>query len=175
MDEYSCVRCLFCATGKEEAVVRAIHDRGLGRAIFPKRVKSIRQGHSWIDTMVPLLPGYVFVYGDQISASQRAELHEVHHVIRPLCYGSSDQDILVGRDLEFADWLWNLDGRVGAMKALQVGDKIEITDGVFKQLHGRITRMDRRRKTIHVELDTQGALRSIWLTYDIVEKLESQS
>lgn len=39
------------------------------------------------------------------------------------------------------------------MKALQIGDWIEITDGVFKELHGTIVKMDRRRKTFLVSLD----------------------
>ena len=59
------------------------------------------------------------------------------------------------------------------MKALQVGDEIQIVDGVFKSLNGVVARMDRRRKTIQVRLNTQGFIRQIWLTYQVVEKLEA--
>ena len=60
------------------------------------------------------------------------------------------------------------------MRALQEGDRVEIIDGVFKQLRGRITRMDRRRKTVRVELDTQGAIRHIWLSYEIVDRVDAE-
>ena len=50
------------------------------------------------------------------------------HVIRVLAYGDGS-DVLTGSDLEFIDWLWRLNGRIGVMHARQVGDSIEITDG----------------------------------------------
>lgn len=59
------------------------------------------------------------------------------------------------------------------MKALQIGDWSEITDGVFKQLHGTIVRMDRRRRTFLVSLDGSGSIRQIWLTYEVVEKRDA--
>ena len=93
-------------------------------------------------------------------------------VIRVLHYGDGQGD-LTGRDLEFADWIWRQDGRIGAMKALQIGDWIEITDGVFKELYGTIMKMDRRRKTFLVSLDGAGAVRQIWLTYEVVEKRDA--
>ena len=58
------------------------------------------------------------------------------------------------------------------LKAVQAGDRIRIVDGVFSQLQGTILRMDRRRRTVHVALDTHGAIRQIWLAYEIVEKLD---
>ena len=94
------------------------------------------------------------------------------YVIRVLSYGKG-QEALTGRDLEFADWIWRQDGRVGMMKALQIGDWIEITDGAFKALKGTIVKMDRRRKTFLVSLDGAGAVRQIWLTYEVVEKRDA--
>lgn len=174
MDEYSCVRCLFCHTGQEETVVKAIQENGWGRAIFPQRVKTLQRGRERIETLAPLVPGYVFVYSEQATV-RRDELRSLRHVIRVLAYGEAGKDELVGRDREFADWLWKLDGKIGVMKALQIGDSIKIIDGVFQQLRGTITQMDRRRQTIRVELDTQGAIRYIWLAYDIVDKLDAKA
>ena len=77
---------------------------------------------------------------------------------------------MAGRDLEFADWVWRNDGNIGAMRALQIGDWIEITDSVFKQLHGTIERMDRRKRTFLVSLGDEGVIRKIWLTYEVIEK-----
>ena len=169
MDEHGCVRCLFCNTGCEAAVVKAIHQNGWGRAIFPQRVKTIRKGNAWTETLSPLLPGYVFVYSGQANV-RRDELQGMQHVIRVLTYGDAKQDTLVGRDLEFAEWLWQLDGRIGIMKAMQSGDRVEIIDGIFKRLHGRIVRMDKRQRSVCVALETEGSPKKIWLAYEIVEK-----
>ena len=93
------------------------------------------------------------------------------YVIRVLTYGDGS-DTLMGRDLEFADWLWSLNGRIEVMQAVQIGDRIEIVDGVFKRLHGTITKMDRRLRTVRVSLETEGTPKQIWLAYEIVEKTD---
>lgn len=168
---YQTVRCLFCTTGKEELVVQAVEEKGWGKAIFPKRSSPVRKGRQWIEMFKPLLPGYVFVYSDRGQVRQRDFLN-LSHVIRVLSY-DGERDELTGRDLEFAGWIWQQRGRVGVMKALQIGDWIEITDGAFKQLHGTIVRMDRRRRTFLVSLNGEGAIKQIWLTYEVIEKRES--
>ena len=170
---YKYVRCLFCTTGKEEAVARGIEASGHGRALFPQRDKRFLVGRAWVERPVALLPGYVFVYSDEERAVYRS-FGAAQHIIRVLAYGGGD-DRLTGRDREFADWLWRLQGRVGVLKALEVGDRIEIVDGAFKQLRGRITKMDRRRRTVRVELDTSGAIRQLWLAYEIVDRVDADA
>lgn len=174
MAEYSCVRCLFCNTGRENAVARSVEQNGWGRAIFAERIKTIRRDGQTIETFVPLLPGYVFVYSDKMDTARRDELLGLRSVIRVLSYDAGGHDGLTGRDLEFADWLWRVNGRIGLLKALQVGDRIEIVDGILKQLHGTITKMDKRKRTVRIALDTEGAIREIWLAYDVVEKLDAK-
>lgn len=170
MDQYRTASCLFCTTGKEAYVVQAVEKHGWGRAIFPQRLRTMRVGKQWTETYIPLLPGYVFVYfdGDQVAYEKLAT---IEHVLRVLDYGAG-QHRLAGRDLEFADWIWRQGGKINAMKALQIGDWIEITDGMFKQLHGTILRMDRRRRSFLVSLEGAGAIQKIWLTYEVVEKRE---
>ena len=75
------------------------------------------------------------------------------YIIRVLTYGDGG-DALIGRDREFADCSGGCNGRVGVMQALQVGERVEIIDGVFKQLRGTITRhgqapQDRARPAGH--------------------------
>lgn len=173
MEGYTHVQCLFCETGKEKRVVEAIQEMRWGRAIFAQRVKVVWRGQQWVEDTTPLLPGYVFVYQDQEDEPYRNYM-SISHVIRVLMYGEG-QDKLTGRDLEFADWLWRVGGKIGVMQAVQEGDCIEITDGVFKALHGRIIRMNRRRKKVCVSLDTQGIPMQIWLSYELCEKREEQT
>lgn len=171
MENYLYVRCLFCETGKEKRVVDAIHEKQMGQAIFAQRVKTV-----WInreeyeEKISPLLPGYIFVYSDQEDISY-IDYQRLSGVIRVLAY-ENGSDKLLGRDLEFADWLWRQGGMIGIMKAVQIGDRVEIVDDVFKGLHGKIARMNRGRKNICVTLDTKAAPMKIFLSYKIVEKID---
>ena len=128
---------------------------------------------AWTEILFPLLPGYVFVYQSSDGHSHE-DFWGIPNVIRVLAYDDGS-DVLIGRDLEFADWIWRLGGRIGAMKATQIGDRIEITDGVFKSLRGTVTKMDRRRRTFRVALETEGTPKQIWLAYEIVEKIDEQT
>lgn len=168
MESYRHVRCLFCATGKEEGIVQLIHKDELGRAIFPRRMKRMVVDHVWKEQPVPLLPGYVFVFSDE-EIPQHERFSQIRNVYRVLTYGDGSEE-LKGRDLEFADWIWRFDGMIDVMKAVQIGDRVEIVDGAFKQLHGTITKMDRRRKTFRVQLNALGAQCEIWLSYDFIKK-----
>ena len=170
---YEFARCLFCKTGKEESIVQLIHKKGWGKALFPQRIKTIKRDGAWTEVPFPLLPGYVFVFQSLEDHSYR-DFWSLPNVIRVLTYDDGS-DVLIGRDLEFADWIWRLGGRIGTMQATQIGDRIEITDGVFKQLHGTITKMDRRRHTIRVALETEGTPKQIWLAYEIVEKIDQKA
>ncbi|MGN0183687.1 MAG: transcription termination/antitermination NusG family protein [Aristaeellaceae bacterium] len=170
MAEYGFVRCLFCKTGKEESIVRLIHEKGWGRVLFPQRIKTVMRDGAWTEVLFPLLPGYVFVYQSPGDGKNR-DFWGLPYVIRVLAYDDGS-DVLFGRDLEFADWIWRQDGRIGPMKAAQINDRIEITDGAFKNLRGTVTRMDKRRKTVRVALETLGAPKQIWLAYEIVERID---
>lgn len=172
MDGYHTARCLFCTVGKEESVAETVRRNDWGRAIFPKKAGLVRSGRQCIETLKPLLPGYVFVYSNEGQVCH-AELTAVRHVIRVLSY-ELGCDALTGKDLAFADWIWCNHGEIRAMKALQIGDWIEITDGLFKELHGTIVRMDRRRRSFLVSLEGVGIIRQIWLSYEVVKKLDVQ-
>lgn len=168
MTEYQVARCLFCTTGREARVVRLVEEQGLGVALFPQRIKTVMKNHCYVEEKTPLLPGYVFIYSDS-EEPIRDRLLRLPHVVRVLSYRDSDSDVLRGRDREFADWVWRTDGCIERARAIQVGDRVEIVDGLLKELHGKVIRMDRRRKTFLVELEGHGAFRNLWLSYEIVE------
>lgn len=167
MGDYTYARCLFCETGKEMYVVRAIEDGGWGRAIFGQRVRIIKRDGRWTEVESPLFPSYVFVYSD-LEDAHAADYRRVSHVLRVLSYENGDEH-LIGGDLEFADWLWRMNGRIDVLKAQQIGERIEIIDGAFKELHGTILRLNKRQNKMLVALDTQSIPMQVWLSYEIVE------
>lgn len=95
-------------------------------------------------------------------------------VIRPLGYGDGRRDYLVGSDLAFAQWVWQKEGNISHVKVVQKGDRIEIADGLFSRMRGTITRVDRRKQTCCVALDTDSIIRQVWLPYELVEPVAAQ-
>lgn len=170
MDNYMHVRCLFCETGKEKQVVKAIHDNQWGHAIFAQRTTIVWKNHEHKEEILPLLPGYVFVYANHEDISQ-ADYSRIPSVIRVLAY-ENGSDRLMGEDLEFANWLWHHGGKIGIMRAVQVGDRVEIIDDMFKGLRGTITRMNRTRRKVHVKLDTQSISMELSLSYKVIGREE---
>ncbi len=172
--EYTRVQCLFCQTGSEKKVTELINRYGWGRAIFGEKVKVVHKGHGQEERqLLPLLPGYVFVYmGGEISGGRQThrDYLGIDGVIRLLTYGETQQEELMGRDLVFADWLWRCGGRVEVMKAIRVGDRVEINDPLFKELQGTIVRMDRRKKSVTVKLESEAGDKFITLSYDVVQE-----
>ena len=170
MDSYTHVRCLFCETGKEKQVVHVIHENDWGRAIFAQRVRFIRKEKEWEKVEGPLLPGYVFVYSNREDISNIA-YQSIPHVIRMLVY-ENGIDQLTGSDRKFADWLWRINGEIGVIQTVQVGDRIKIADAMFGELHGEILRVNRRQKKIYVSLDTPSIPMHTWLAYEQIEEFK---
>lgn len=141
---------------------------GHGWALFPQRLKAVLSGGVWSLVPFPLLPGYVFVYSNEERAAYYG-FSGVRYILRTLTYADTRQDVLIGRDREFADWLWEWNGCVGALKVLKIGDRVEIADDAFRKLGGRITRIDRRRKAVRITFEPMSLFREIWLAYEWIE------
>ena len=170
MDRYEYARCLFCETGKEERVVRAIHENGWGRAIFARRIRYIKKDREWQKVGFPLLPSYVFVYAGQ-DEPRNTDYQKIPHVIRLLRYADGIAE-LTGSDLRFADWLWRMNGEIGVVQMVREGDRVEIADGMLRELHGTILRVNRRQRKIYVAIDTQSISMRTWLAYEQVERID---
>lgn len=169
-ERYEEARCLFCETGKEKRVVHAIGENGWGRAIFARRIRYIKKNGDWEKVEFPLLPGYVFVYTER-DERQAREYQKIPHVIRALRY-ENGQEALTGDDLKFADWLWRMNGEIGVIQTVRVGDRIEVADGTFRELHGTIEHVNRRQRKVYVVLDTQSISMHTWLAYEQVERMD---
>ena len=170
MDGYMHVQCLFCETGKEKQVVHVIHENNWGSAIFAQRVRLIRKSKEWEKVESPLLPGYVFVYSKQEDILT-ADYQNIPHVIRVLAYENGVSQ-LVGNDLKFAEWLWRINGEIGVIQTVQVGDRIKIAEDALGGLHGEILHVNRRQKKIYVALETESIPMHTWLTYEQIEDLK---
>lgn len=175
MKEYDCVLCLFCLSGQEKEAVANINRLGVGKALFPQKTKRYRGKNEWLDETVPIIPSYVFVYLREEEAECIYSFKEIPQVIRILNYGDENAWRLNESDRDFADWVWNQNGTINTIDAVQLGDHIEIIDTEFKHLRGRVVRMDRRKKAVMLEMGGAGIINHVWLPYQIIQKIEDQS
>ena len=134
-----------------------------------KVIALMRKAYEEIKTA--LLPGYVFVYLPE--EPRPVNWWTFSGVIRPLGYGEGRRDYLAGSDLAFAQWVWQKEGNISHVKVVAAGDRIEIADGLFSRMRGTIIRVDRRKKTCCVALDTSGIIRQVWLPYELVEPVDA--
>ncbi|MDO4354885.1 MAG: hypothetical protein Q4E13_00050 [Clostridia bacterium] len=170
MQEYSYVRCLFCLTGYENDIVQIVNAEQLGIALFPTKVKRFKNKGQWEENIKPLFPGYVFVYSQE-SYPLNA-FYRFKQVIRPLRYNDDPEGYLKGNDLRFAQWIWEQQGRVEALKAIRVGDRVEIVDGVFQNLNGKVLAMDKRKQAARIELNVVGGIKQIWMSFVYLDEFD---
>lgn len=170
--DYEIARCIFCLTGHEQRIADNINADQAAKAIYPVKTKRIRSRGVWREITSPLLPSYVFVYS--AADFSGAALLRIPNVIRILTYADDGEGVLTGTDREFADLMWQRRGRVGILQAVRVGSRVEIVDGLFKQLKGRVMAMDRRKQMAKVELDIVGSMKHIWLSFDYFTEEKSE-
>ncbi len=172
MKEYDCVLCLFCLSGQEKEAVANVNRQGCGKALLPQKTKRYRGKNEWRNEEVPIIPGYVFVYLKEEETERISSFKEIPQVIRILNYGDKDAWRLKESDLAFAELVWNQNGIINMIDAVQIGDRIKIVDTELKHLRGRVARMDRRRGTVLLEMEGAGMINNVWLPYQVIEKID---
>ena len=174
MKEYDSVLCLFCLSGRETEAAASINQRGCGKALFPQKTKYYRGKNEWLSEKAAIIPGYVFVYLQEAEAEHIYSFKELPQVIKILTYGDKDAWQLRASDLAFADWVWEQNGTINTIDAVQLGDRIEIVATELKHLRGRVARMDRRKRTVMIEMEGAGLINHVWLPYQVIQKIDEQ-
>ena len=152
--------CLFCETRRCRDIAFLIQQRYNHRCFSPRIIQRkwvkgtpVEEQHDW-------LPGYVFVYTEEPLKDRI----EISGILR--CLGD---DVLKGRDREFALMLHRLDGVLASVKVTRAGDRCRIADPAWIDMDGEIVKLDRGRQRCCVEFEFDGAKRTVWVGYDMVE------
>lgn len=165
--------CLFCVTGKEQALATLINRT---QSIVKAFVARQEQFHSQqgVKTKVEkvLLPGYVFFQAPEDEDVEA--LIPRDHLIRML---TTDDGVwqLYGEDERFVQWLWQYGGTLGFSKAMKEGTKIKIISGPLKDLEGKIRKVDKRGRSGQVALEFHGKVTLVWLCFDLVDAWKGNS
>jgi transcription antitermination factor NusG len=176
--------CLFCKTGKEaEVIMKFQYLFPDGRAITPTRTRFRRKGETVKEEKVSLLPGYVFfeLTGRDILETESAFSHTEFrlqrltrddNVYKLLRYADGRWQ-LHGFDDRFAGKLFETEGNIDVSQAwFDKGKRIRILSGFLKDYEGAITRVNKKTKTVEVQIDLQGKKAIMWLGYELVEPME---
>lgn len=179
LPDAACRGCFFCKSGKEEAVVQRFRTMlPNGKAVAPTRIRHRRTGDTTIEERVFLLPGYVFfeidaetATGERMQVFQNA-LQALSHgdsVLKLLRY-SDDDWRLHGPDDQFAKMLLSIDGDINVSHAyFDEGRRIRILDGFLKDYEGSIVRVNKKNRTVEINVAFQQKKVSMWLGYEMVE------
>ena len=161
------VRCLMVETGMESKVLQLLKVMDLGRGIFPQRVRIRKIRGVWRKDHIRLLPGYVFVFLDEeipVRYYQRVE-----HVLKVLRYDREPEGYLHGPDLEFAQMVRELDGKMDILGAVDEEGFIRVTDSLLKKLHGEVLSVDKGKRQVRIRVNLVGQTRIIQMNYQLLD------
>ena len=166
--------CFFCRSGQEKDVVQRF-EMALpeGKAMFPTRSRIRRKGDIATEDIVPLLPGYVFfeVTHDDVE-DELSRLLRTDSILRLLRY-SDGRWQLMSSDEQFAALLFETGGHIGISQVFfDEGKKIRIISGFLKNYEGSINRINKKTRTVEVQIDLQGKKTFLWLGYELVEPIQ---
>ena len=160
------VRCLMVETGMEMQVLQLLKNRNLGKGIFPQRVRVRKIRGAWRKDHIRLLPGYVFVFMEEDIPVW--EYQRMEHVLKVLRYDREPDGYLRGTDLEFANTVRELDGKLDVLDAVDEEGFIRVTDNLLKTLHGEVLSVDRGKRQVRIRANLLGQPRIIQMNYQLL-------
>ena len=117
-----------------------------------------------MEKLYDLLPGYVFLYSER-RLTDYLLFCGMDGVIRRVGRRPDGYE-LEGPDLTFAMQLLDKDGLVGVMKAVRVGDQVQLNDPLFNGCEGQITRIDYRKGRARVDFIFDRQSNHTWISLD---------
>ncbi|MBQ8080268.1 MAG: hypothetical protein IJ240_00025 [Clostridia bacterium] len=160
--------CLFCQTQRCRELERLLKMMGEYEVIYPRIVQ-----RKWIngkakEEIHDYLPGYLFLY-TEAPLVNFGQFSSMGGVIRWL--GERENGFeLAGSDRVFAEMLHREKGLIGIQKVYREGDRILLNDGLFCGVEATIVSVDRRKGRAKLEFPFDGALRGVWIGYDVIDQ-----
>jgi transcriptional antiterminator NusG len=115
----------------------------------------------------PIVSGYVF-FSSEMEPDWRTIIG-FKDIFYPLRY-SDDSKCLRGYDIAFVHWLIRHNGVIGVSKAIQCGTRIKIVEGPLKEYEGNIIKVNKRQKSVMIQIDTEGIINTVWLSYEYIKE-----
>ena len=167
------IYCLWVRTGQEEKYIEEMHsliDSGEvplnGKFYFLKKQMKLKNGKEYT---VPIFPGYVF--WETEDSSKKRLLREGSGFIQILPKDTGGTP-LCKSDLEIITSILKYGTTISVVHVqFDVNDKIQLLDGPFKDMSGKVVAVNRRNKRVNLEVEFLNGMRLIGLTYEEVKKM----
>lgn len=162
--------CVFCKTGSEISVAEKINIiEPSVKAIAPMRIVQEKREGKWMGKQKVLLPGYVFLYTENdLNANIISKLTDLYKVL------SYDHGVrsLMGKDYDYAMWIWKYHGSIDTSKVLTVGKSVKVIEGPLLDANGVIKKLDKHKRKIWVEFNFDGITRMIVLSAECIDSID---
>ena len=158
--------CVFCKTGREEAVVESLEAQNPGlSASYVSQIK--RKTVQGITSTVQqiTMPGYVYFQTNSFDPPYLKYVEDAIRLVRP----SAGSWALMGMDAWFAKWVFENHGVIRFSKARLVDNRVQIMGGPLKDLEDCIVRIVKRERCAQVLLPFLDREVRIWLAFEYQE------
>lgn len=159
---YIAYGCIFCKTGSEKTVARALNTNVDVQAIAPERKYRRRVNGKMKEQTEILFPGYVFFRApidfDSIKLLRYTDVYKL--------LTTEKEWMLRNADADFAQWLFKQGEVLEFSNAYFEGDRIRIASGPLKDYEGQITRVNKRFQNAQIVLNFHSLQIKVWLGYE---------
>lgn len=160
--------CLFTLTGQEEKLSCEINEEYTYALATPimKMAHRSRMGEKF-DVQEVFLTGYVFLYlpKDEDVKYIRTKRDYYFKVLSR----KNDDGKLYGNDLNYANWILNVEGVLSVSEAIKIDGKVKIVNGPLKQLEGSIVEYSKKNRNCCIEVDFMSQKVRAWLPFDWID------
>ena len=113
-----------------------------------------------------MIGGYVFLFLEK--GRDVFKICSAKNYFKILSY-KNDNGKLYGKDLEYANWVLDIEGFLSVSDAININGRIKIVNGSLKNMEGSIVEYSRRNRNCCIEIDLLGQKIRTWLPFDWVD------
>lgn len=159
--------CLFCLPGTEITLATELNNNYDYLLALPVLKMSHRsRGGIKYDTQEPLVSSYIFVYMLKDKDIFKLQTSRFHYRVLSK---DADNGALINNDLDYANWVLDINGLISVSEAIQVNGKVKIINGPLKQLEGKIVKYSKRSRNCLIEIEFMSQIIKTWLPFDWVD------
>ncbi len=159
--------CLFTLEGLETKIADELNKRYEYCLVSPllKMAHRSKKGVKY-DVQEVLLGGYLFVY---LPIDRKVYYLKSDNYYFKVLSKDNDNGKLVGKDLEYADWVLSQEGVLSVSEAIRIDGKVKIVGGPLKNLEGQIVEYSKKNRNCCIEIELMSQKIKTWLPFDWID------
>lgn len=158
---------LYTLSGNENSLADSLNRRYPCALATPlQKISHVSKNGIKSTVIKPVLNGYVFLY---ISNEVDPKLILADHASAYRLLGKKDQlGKLYSTDLEYANWVLEIDGLIGISQAKKENGLVKIISGPLKDMEGKILLYSKKNRNCKVRIEFAQQMMDVWLPFEWV-------